>query len=58
MRSDCSRGSLEGHWLWSFDVGQKCVKVKSLTQSNISLGEEKNVCICENDTSFLLFIVY
>ncbi|KAG7323182.1 hypothetical protein KOW79_012884 [Hemibagrus wyckioides] len=45
MRSDCSRGSLEGHWLWSFDMGQKCVKVESLTQSNISLGEEKNVAL-------------
>ncbi|KAK3547358.1 hypothetical protein QTP86_018944 [Hemibagrus guttatus] len=45
MRSDCSRGSLEGHWLWSFDVGQKCVKVESLTQSNISLGEVKNVAL-------------
>ncbi|KAK2825168.1 hypothetical protein Q7C36_019095 [Tachysurus vachellii] len=42
---DCSRGSRVGHWLWSFDMGQKCVTVESLTQSNISLGEEKNVAL-------------
>lgn len=54
MRSDCSRGSREGHWLWSFDVGQKCLEVESMTQSNISLGEQKNVCVCTNETPFLL----
>ncbi|MCJ8741782.1 hypothetical protein PDJAM_G00074620 [Pangasius djambal] len=45
MRSDCSRGSREGHWLWSFDVGNKCLKVESLSQANISLGEQKNVAL-------------
>ncbi|KAI5612368.1 plexin-B1 isoform X2, partial [Silurus asotus] len=45
MRSECSSGSREGHWLWSFDMGQKCLKVESLSQSNISLGVEKNVAL-------------
>ncbi|XP_047663373.1 plexin-B1 isoform X2 [Tachysurus fulvidraco] len=45
MHFDCSRGSRAGHWLWSFDMGQKCVTVESLSQSNISLGEEKNVAL-------------
>ncbi|XP_026776837.2 plexin-B1 [Pangasianodon hypophthalmus] len=45
IRSDCSHGSREGHWLWSFDVGSKCLKVESLSQANISLGEQKNVAL-------------
>ncbi|KAM9444937.1 plexin-B1 [Clarias gariepinus] len=43
MRSDCSRASKKGHWLWSFDMNQKCLEMESLTQSNISLSEQKNV---------------
>lgn len=54
MRSDCSHGLREGHWLWSFDMGQKCLKVESLTQSNISLGEQKHVCVCIKEKSIFL----
>ncbi|XP_076840019.1 LOW QUALITY PROTEIN: plexin-B1 [Brachyhypopomus gauderio] len=41
--SDCRRGSVDGHWLWSFNEEHKCMRVQSLSQSNISLGEQKNV---------------
>uniref|UniRef100_A0A8B9KNQ7 Plexin-B1 n=1 Tax=Astyanax mexicanus TaxID=7994 RepID=A0A8B9KNQ7_ASTMX len=43
VRSDCGRGSGEGHWLWSFDEKQKCLRVESLSQYNISIGEQANV---------------
>lgn len=57
MRSECSRGLREGHWLWSFDMGQKCLEVESLSQSNISLGEQKNVCMhkCMQDIISLVY---
>ncbi len=43
MRSDCRLGSVEGHWLWSFDEQQQCLRVGSLSQYNASLGEQKQV---------------
>ncbi|XP_062872250.1 plexin-B1 [Trichomycterus rosablanca] len=45
MLSDCSRGSREGHWLWSFNEEQTCLRVESVSQSNISLGEQKDVAL-------------
>ncbi|XP_035378202.1 plexin-B1 isoform X3 [Electrophorus electricus] len=45
MRSECGRGSVDGHWLWSFDGEHKCLRVESLSQSNISLGVQKNVAM-------------
>ncbi|XP_036447631.1 plexin-B1 [Colossoma macropomum] len=45
VRSDCRRGSGQGHWLWSFDKEQKCLRVESLSQHNISIGEQKNVAL-------------
>ncbi|XP_037397231.1 plexin-B1 isoform X3 [Pygocentrus nattereri] len=45
VRSDCRRGSGQGHWLWSFDEEQKCLRVESLSQHNISIGEQQNVAL-------------
>ncbi|XP_026113895.1 plexin-B1-like isoform X4 [Carassius auratus] len=45
MRSDCRLGSVEGHWLWSFDEQQKCLRVESLSQYNASLGEQKQIAV-------------
>ncbi|XP_052396924.1 plexin-B1 isoform X5 [Carassius gibelio] len=45
MRSDCRLGSVEGHWLWSFDEQQKCLSVESLSQYNASLGEQKQIAV-------------
>ncbi|XP_072552156.1 plexin-B1 isoform X2 [Salminus brasiliensis] len=45
VRSDCRRSSAEGHWLWSFDEEQKCLRVESLSQYNISIGEQTNVAL-------------
>uniref|UniRef100_A0A673IM93 Plexin-B1 n=1 Tax=Sinocyclocheilus rhinocerous TaxID=307959 RepID=A0A673IM93_9TELE len=38
MRSDCRLGSVEGHWLWSFDEQQQCLRVESLSQYNAILS--------------------
>nr|XP_001920983.4 plexin-B1 isoform X2 [Danio rerio] len=45
MRSDCRLGSVEGHWLWSFDEQQQCLSVQSLSQYNASLGEQKRITV-------------
>ncbi|XP_056304669.1 plexin-B1 isoform X2 [Danio aesculapii] len=45
MRSDCRLGSVEGHWLWSFDEQQQCLSVQSLSQYNASLGEQKRIAL-------------
>uniref|UniRef100_A0A671KUV9 Plexin-B1-like n=1 Tax=Sinocyclocheilus anshuiensis TaxID=1608454 RepID=A0A671KUV9_9TELE len=45
MRSDCRLGSVEGHWLWSFDEQQRCLRVESLSQYNASLGEQKQIAV-------------
>ncbi|XP_051518237.1 plexin-B1 isoform X2 [Myxocyprinus asiaticus] len=45
MRSDCRFGSVEGHWLWSFDEQQQCLRVESLSQYNASLGEQKQIAM-------------
>ncbi|XP_056106008.1 plexin-B1 isoform X1 [Rhinichthys klamathensis goyatoka] len=45
MRSDCRLGSVEGHWLWSFDEQQQCLKVESLSRYNASLGEQKLIAV-------------
>uniref|UniRef100_A0A8C7F473 Plexin-B1 n=1 Tax=Oncorhynchus kisutch TaxID=8019 RepID=A0A8C7F473_ONCKI len=38
QRSQCSRGALQGQWLWSFDQQQQCLSIQSLSLYNISLG--------------------
>uniref|UniRef100_A0A8C1MBJ4 Plexin-B1 n=1 Tax=Cyprinus carpio TaxID=7962 RepID=A0A8C1MBJ4_CYPCA len=46
MRSDCRLGSVEGHWLWSFDEQQQqCLRVESMSQYNASLGEQKQIAV-------------
>ncbi|XP_051948044.1 plexin-B1 [Xyrauchen texanus] len=45
VRSDCRFGSVEGHWLWSFDEQQQCLRVESLSQCNASLGEQKQIAV-------------
>uniref|UniRef100_A0A8C1M264 Plexin-B1 n=1 Tax=Cyprinus carpio TaxID=7962 RepID=A0A8C1M264_CYPCA len=45
LRSDCRLGSVEGHWLWSFDEQQQCLRVESLSQYNASLGEQKQIAV-------------
>uniref|UniRef100_A0A8C5CRQ6 Sema domain-containing protein n=1 Tax=Gadus morhua TaxID=8049 RepID=A0A8C5CRQ6_GADMO len=30
LREDCQRGSLGGHWLWSFDEAQQCLSIQEL----------------------------
>ncbi|XP_055043597.2 plexin-B1 isoform X3 [Misgurnus anguillicaudatus] len=45
MQSDCRLGSVAGHWLWSFDDQQQCLKVESLSQYNASLGEQKQIAV-------------
>ncbi|XP_059383421.1 plexin-B1-like isoform X3 [Carassius carassius] len=45
MRSDCRLGSVEGHWLWSLDEQQQCLRVESLSQNNASLGEQKQIAV-------------
>ncbi|TRY93628.1 hypothetical protein DNTS_022752 [Danionella cerebrum] len=45
VRSDCRLGSVEGHWLWSFDEQQQCLRVESLSRSNASLGEHTQIAV-------------
>uniref|UniRef100_A0A672QMJ8 Plexin-B1 n=1 Tax=Sinocyclocheilus grahami TaxID=75366 RepID=A0A672QMJ8_SINGR len=54
MRSDCRLGSVEGHWLWSFDEQQQCLRLESLSQYNASLGEQKQMGLIYAVTSKLL----
>ncbi|MGH0181711.1 UNVERIFIED_CONTAM: hypothetical protein FKN15_007588 [Acipenser sinensis] len=42
-RSDCLRSSLAGQWMWSYDQHQQCLRVQSLTPSNISREEKRTV---------------
>ncbi|XP_055747345.1 plexin-B1-like isoform X2 [Salvelinus fontinalis] len=43
QRSQCSRGALQGQWLWSFDQQQQCLSIQSLSLYNISLGVETDI---------------
>ncbi|MGH0180053.1 UNVERIFIED_CONTAM: hypothetical protein FKN15_021058 [Acipenser sinensis] len=42
-RSDCLRSSLAGQWMWSYDQHQQCLRVQSLTPSNISREEKRTI---------------
>uniref|UniRef100_A0AAY4BPC8 Sema domain-containing protein n=1 Tax=Denticeps clupeoides TaxID=299321 RepID=A0AAY4BPC8_9TELE len=44
LRSECQRGSLQGHWLWSFDGQQpQCLTIALMSPQNASHGEETSV---------------
>ncbi|CAG5984630.1 unnamed protein product [Menidia menidia] len=43
LKSQCSRGSSSGQWLWSFDMEQQCLTIQDLSPSNISREEIKMV---------------
>uniref|UniRef100_A0A667XK98 Plexin-B1 n=1 Tax=Myripristis murdjan TaxID=586833 RepID=A0A667XK98_9TELE len=45
QRWECQRGSLQGHWLWSFDQKQQCLSVQHLSLYNISRGEKTDVSV-------------
>uniref|UniRef100_A0A8C7DCK4 Plexin-B1 n=1 Tax=Oncorhynchus kisutch TaxID=8019 RepID=A0A8C7DCK4_ONCKI len=46
QRSQCSRGALQGQWLWSFDhQQQQCLGIQSLSLYNISRGEETDIAV-------------
>ncbi|KAJ3588742.1 hypothetical protein NHX12_009596, partial [Muraenolepis orangiensis] len=40
LREDCQRGSLGGHWLWSFDPAQQCLAIQELNVYNVSRGDQ------------------
>ncbi|MEQ2265367.1 hypothetical protein XENORESO_006947, partial [Xenotaenia resolanae] len=41
LKSQCSRGSQPGQWLWSFDIEQQCLSVQQLNPFNISREESR-----------------
>uniref|UniRef100_H2ZZT0 Plexin-B1 n=1 Tax=Latimeria chalumnae TaxID=7897 RepID=H2ZZT0_LATCH len=41
--SECSRAEDGGQWLWSFSPTQQCLSVESLSPSNISREEKRNI---------------
>ncbi|MEQ2216560.1 hypothetical protein XENOCAPTIV_018247, partial [Xenoophorus captivus] len=43
LKSQCSRGSQPGQWLWSFDIEQQCLSVQQLNPFNISRAESRMV---------------
>ncbi|XP_047203292.1 plexin-B1 isoform X2 [Girardinichthys multiradiatus] len=45
LKSQCSRGSQPGQWLWSFDIEQQCLSVQQLNPFNISREESRMVAL-------------
>ncbi|XP_029012283.1 plexin-B1-like isoform X1 [Betta splendens] len=45
QRWECQRGSLQGHWLWSFNQTQQCLSVQHLSLYNISRGEKTHITV-------------
>ncbi|KAM4582696.1 plexin-B1-like isoform 3-T3 [Fundulus diaphanus] len=45
LKSQCSRGSQPGQWLWSFDIEQQCLSVQELNPLNISREERRMVSL-------------
>uniref|UniRef100_A0A3Q1FH10 Plexin-B1 n=1 Tax=Acanthochromis polyacanthus TaxID=80966 RepID=A0A3Q1FH10_9TELE len=45
LKSQCSRGSQPGQWLWSFDMEQQCLTVQGLSPSNVSREESRMVSL-------------
>uniref|UniRef100_A0A3Q2EE70 Plexin-B1 n=1 Tax=Cyprinodon variegatus TaxID=28743 RepID=A0A3Q2EE70_CYPVA len=43
LKSECSRGSRPGQWLWSFDMEQQCLSVQDLNPFNISREESRTL---------------
>ncbi|KAM4741069.1 plexin-B1 isoform 2-T5 [Anableps anableps] len=62
LKSQCSRGSQAGQWLWSFDIEQQCLSVQELNPFNISREESRMVSLAipglpvlEKDESYSCF---
>ncbi|XP_026187661.1 plexin-B1 isoform X2 [Mastacembelus armatus] len=45
QRWECQRGSLQGHWLWSFNQTQQCLSIQHLSLYNISRGEKTEITV-------------
>ncbi|XP_040903778.1 plexin-B1 [Toxotes jaculatrix] len=45
QRWECQRGSLQGHWLWSFNQTQQCLSIQQLSLYNISRGEKTDITV-------------
>ncbi|XP_069574852.1 plexin-B1 [Brachyistius frenatus] len=45
LKSQCSRGSQPGQWLWSFDMEQQCLAVQDLNPSNVSREDSRMVSL-------------
>ncbi|XP_072239125.1 plexin-B1 [Leuresthes tenuis] len=45
LKSQCSRGSQPGQWLWSFDMEQHCLTIQDVNPSNISREEIRMVSL-------------
>lgn len=42
---ECRRGSVHGHWLWSFNQSQQCLSIQQLSLYNISRGEKTEITV-------------
>lgn len=45
QRWECQRGSVQGHWLWSFNQTQQCLSIQQLSLYNISRGERTDITV-------------
>ncbi|KAK7884780.1 hypothetical protein WMY93_027903 [Mugilogobius chulae] len=45
QRWECRRGSVHGHWLWSFNQTQQCLSIQQLSLYNISRGEMTEITV-------------
>ncbi|KAJ0064660.1 hypothetical protein NL108_011519, partial [Boleophthalmus pectinirostris] len=45
QRWECGRGSVHGHWLWSFNQTQQCLSIQQLSLYNISRGEKTEITV-------------
>ncbi|XP_029995088.1 plexin-B1 [Sphaeramia orbicularis] len=45
QRWECQRGSVQGHWLWSFNQTQQCLSIQHLSLYNISRGQETHITV-------------
>ncbi|KAJ8257289.1 hypothetical protein GJAV_G00184000 [Gymnothorax javanicus] len=43
--SECAGAQLAGRWLWSFDEEQRCLTVQSVSPSNISREERRDILL-------------
>ncbi|KAJ0036589.1 hypothetical protein NQD34_005266 [Periophthalmus magnuspinnatus] len=45
QRWECRRGSVHGHWLWSFNQTQQCLSIQQLSLYNISRGVKTEITV-------------